>query len=265
MKLRKISTICLLLALTLALSGCVTNPQQAIVDAAQEKQGGGVLAGLEDLQTPAPNLADALDDAQAALTGDMTTDEAHRLIQGNLDAMFRGQFPKEYQELVDATEEELQEQYLAGLDIEADVFEQYFGIEFDSPELRARIVDFYGQVYPKCDFTVGQVSRDGDGFTAQVTVRPLDIIYLTNEDVDAAGQELAEYYTQDVVDAMTDEEYAAYDALWADLVLTAAEENLPDMGYLPERTTQVRVALEGDYWMLTDESIQELDLLMIQY
>lgn len=267
MKMRKFPAMLLLLLLTLALAGCSADPQQTIIDAARAKDGGGVLAGLEDLkQEPeTQNLEDALADAQAALTGDMTTGEVQQLIQGNLDTMFRGEFSKDYQELVGATEEELRQQYQAGLDIEADVFEQYFSIEYDNEALRARIVAFYEQVYPKCDFTVGEVSRDGDGFTAQVSVRPLDIMDLIVEDMNVAAVEFSQYYTEEMVEAMTDEEYEAYDGMWAEVVMTVAEENLPDIGYLPERTTQVRVELEDGYWMLTDESIQELDLLMIQY
>lgn len=267
MKMRKIAAALLSLILAVALAGCSTNPQQTIIDAAKAKEGGGVLTGLENLRqdSGAEDLEDVLADAQAALTGDMTTGEVQQLIQGNLDTMFRGVFSEDYQKLVEATEEDLRQQYLAGLDIEAGVFEQYFGIEYDNEELRARIVAFYEQVYPKCDFTVGEVSRDGEGFTAQVSVRPLDIIDLIVEDMNVAAAEFSQYYTEEMVETMTDEEYVAYDGLWADLVMTVAEENLPDMGYLPERTTVVRVELEDGYWMLTDESIQELDLLMIQY
>lgn len=88
---------------------------------------------------------------------------------------------------------------------------------------------------------------------------------LTVEDMTAAAEQFSQYYTQEMVETMTDEEYVAYDAAWAELVLTVAEANLSDIGYLSARTTQVRVELEDGYWMLTDESLQELDLLMIQY
>lgn len=100
---------------------------------------------------------------------------------------------------------------------------------------------------------------------ATVTVRPLNIIDLIVEDVPTAAAAFYETYTQDVVDAMTEEEYRAYDQEWANIILTVAQENLADMGYLPEQTTEIKVSKQDGYWMLTDESMQQLDLLLIQY
>lgn len=262
MKAKGFTAGVLLLCLALVLSGCVLDPQQAILAAAKSKTAAEEQPEASALEQ---DVAEASAWEQEPLVVTLTSEEAQALIQGNLDSMFRGIFSEEYQALIQASEEELRQAYLDGLDIEADVFEGYFGIEYDNEALRARIVAFYEQVYPQCEFTVGEAVRDGDGFTAQVTVRPLNIIELTVEDMQAAAEPFSQYYTQEMVETMTDEEYMAYDAAWAELVLTVAEANLPDMDYLPERTTQVRVELEDGYWMLTDESLQELDLLMIQY
>ena len=64
---------------------------------------------------------------------------------------------------------------------------------------------------------------------------------------------------------MDEEAYKAYDAKWADIVISVVEENLTDMDYLPEQTVEMKVAKSDDLWGITDDSMGEIDTLMIQY
>lgn len=159
--MRKIGAILLCLSLFLTMAGCgekdtaisVSTHSASDVEAVSSVETGTAEEGGLD-------ATGILEDAKAFLTGDLTSNEAQQLMQGNLDAIFRNVISSEYCQMVGSTEEELIGEYYDGLDIEAGVFEQYFGIEYDTESIRSQIVDFYDQVYPKCDYTLGEVTRD---------------------------------------------------------------------------------------------------------
>lgn len=207
-----------------------------------------------------------LGEAKSVLNGNLSTHQAEELVRGNLDVIYHNIHTDDYLRMVELTAEEAERQYYEGLDMEAGYFEQYFGIEYDNEEIHDRLVKLYDQIYAKSDFTVGDATRDEEeNYVLTVTVRPLDIMQKSVEDLEAAAETFNSQYTQEQVDAMDEEAYKAYDAAWADMVITVVEENLPDMGYLPECTTEMKVAKKDGTWEITAESMGEIDALLIQY
>lgn len=207
-----------------------------------------------------------LDEVKSLLHGEIGREGARELVQGNLNMIYHNNQDVEYLQSVELTAEEAEQVYWEGVDLEVQFFEDYFGIEYDTPEIHERLAQLYDQIYAKSDFTVGEASREEDGsYVMTVTVRPLDIIEIASEDLAVAADTFNSQYTEEQVNAMTEEAYQAYDAAWADLVISEVEAKLPEMGYLPERTTEMRVALIDDAWSITDDSMGDIDLLMIQY
>ena len=207
-----------------------------------------------------------LEDAKSLLSGELSTNQAKELVQGNLDVIYHNSYTDDYLEMVNSTSAEAEQQYYDGLDVEVQFFEQYFGIEYDNEEIHSRLVELYDQIYSKSQFSVGESVRDDEGnYVVTVTVQPLDIIQKSVEDLPPAVEQFNSQYTQEQIDAMDEEAYKAYDAKWADIVISVVEENLTDMDYLPEQTVEMKVAKSDDLWGITDDSMGEIDTLMIQY
>ena len=82
---------------------------------------------------------------------------------------------------------------------------------------------------------------------------------------DAPDARAEALYSQDV-DAMTDEEYAAYDAEWCRLGIDLTLEKLPEAEYLEAQSKVVQITLGDDnYWSLDEQDFSDLDWLILDY
>ena len=103
MKWKITKALALSLSMLLALTACgggAESTAQSAVSAQNEES-----AAPEE--EPGLNANDMLADAKAFLTGALTTGDAEKLMQGNLDAVFRNITTDEYCEMVGSTKEEL--------------------------------------------------------------------------------------------------------------------------------------------------------------
>lgn len=202
-----------------------------------------------------------------ACGGGVTADDAKMLVQGNLDELYLGKFDADYLKLVDSSEEESQQSYQDGLEVEAEVFAYYFDIENLTDELKAEIVDLYKDIYAQSKYTVGDASKlDESTYAVKVTVSPLDIFVLVNDAFDEALQPFYDKYASVDISAMSDDEYDAYDKEWAEAVINLCKEKLPEMGYLEERSLVIQVTLdEDDYWTMSGDDFYNLDEIIIEY
>ena len=67
-------------------------------------------------------------------------------------------------------------------------------------------------------------------------------------------------------DQMTEEEYAAYEEEWFQLILDTLEAKLPELGYLEPQTQVVQVTLDDDgLWGFNEQDFYNLDVLIIDY
>lgn len=189
------------------------------------------------------------------------------LVQGNLDELYLGKFDADYLKLVDSTEEESQQSYLDGLEVEAEVFAYYFDIENLTDELKAEIVDLYKEIYAQSKYTVGDASKlDESTYAVKVTVSPLDIFVLVDDVFDDAMQPFYDKYAAVDTSAMSDAEYDAYDKEWAETVIALCQSKLPEMGYLEDRSLVIQVTLdEDDYWTMSGDDFYNLDEIIIEY
>ena len=201
-----------------------------------------------------------------ACGGGVTANDAKMLVQGNLDELYLGKFDADYLKLVDSTEEESQQSYLDGLEVEAEVFAYYFDIENLTDELKAEIVDLYKEIYAQSKYTVGDASKlDESTYAVKVTVSPLDIFVLVDDVFDDAMQPFYDKYAAVDTSAMSDAEYDAYDKEWAETVIALCQSKLPEMGYLEDRSLVIQVTLdEDDYWTMSGDDFYNLDEIIIE-
>ena len=196
----------------------------------------------------------------------LTESQMKALVQGNLDELYLGKFDEEYLKSVNSSATEAEEVHRELLEVKAEDFAYYFGIEFLTDDLRAEIVELCDQIYSKANYTVGEGTVvDDTTVSVEVTVYPIDIY---QQMIDAAEEYMADFYakyTEDVVNAMDDAAYVAYDAEWAGLVIDLCREKLPNLGYGEARTLGLQVTLENDVWCLSDAALTGFDALVITY
>lgn len=93
-------------------------------------------------------------------------------VQASLDAIYKGDFTT-YLEMVDISQEKAQQNYEEGYKSEADIFAQRYNIKSLSDGIREQIEQLYQYLYSKVDYTVGENQKTEDGYSVDVTIRPI--------------------------------------------------------------------------------------------
>lgn len=160
-----------------------------------------------------------------------------------------------------------------GLEGEANYFAGVFGIDFMEGDVLDEAVDLYRQVYARSRFTVDPAAKIDDAtYGVKVTVEPIDVFHLVADELtsDTPASSLVQAfdaaYSDLDVNAMTDEEYHAYDAAWARMIIGLTLEKLPESGYLEAESKVVQVVRdEEDLWSIPQSDYDDLDWLIIDY
>ena len=151
--------------------------------------------------------------------------DASKYVQGVLNNIYLGDSAA-YMEMVDITAEEAKEEYEQGVEVEADFFLQYYGLDTVSDEVYQEIVDMYHQIYSKSKFEVKEAVKNGDDFNVEVVISPIDVIVNSEDAISAAVDEfIANANADDYAD-----EQAVNDAL-AKLVVDTINGNMANLGY----------------------------------
>ena len=97
------------------------------------------------------------------------------LVQGDLDALYLGEFNENYLDLTGASEEDCQSAYEQNLSLSADIFARCFGITNLTDDLRSEVEDLYREIYARAHYSVvGAVQIDETHYTVTVNVEPMD-------------------------------------------------------------------------------------------
>lgn len=197
--------------------------------------------------------------------------DASKYIQGLLDKTYLGKY-EDYMKVVDVTENECEEDYISGLESEAEYFAGVFQIDYLTDDLKAEIVDLYRDIYAQSKYTVSPATKQDDTtYSVKVTVEPIDIFHLVSDALDAgAVDDFNALYDDADIDSMTDEEfdafYAEYDEAWARMIIDLTREKLPELGYLDAQSILVQVTEDDDgLWGIPQADFDNLDWLIIDY
>jgi len=199
------------------------------------------------------------------------SDRMKNYVQGYLDLTYKGQFNDDYLQEMDLTEEEAQEQYDQGIQVEVEFFQNAIGI-FDYPteEVTQRLTELHKEIYSHSDYTVESSSKmDSGNYVVEVTVRPIDIMTnFTSDDFQAIFEQVLMdmgITTQEQLEAMSEEDYQKADNLYADQVLDLLERELDKVGNGEEESFTVQIEDDGDIWTPSQDDFDAIDLAMIDY
>ncbi|MBE6989981.1 MAG: hypothetical protein E7426_04460 [Ruminococcaceae bacterium] len=199
--------------------------------------------------------------------GDLLEARMSALVQGNLDEIYLGKFSDEYLKLVDLTAEQAQERYEEGLEMEVEYFCHYFDIEYTTDELIEQIKELYRDIYAHSSYTVGEASKlSDDTYAVKVEIRPIDVIELAVNNQETALADFAAKYGGVDSSEMTEAEYVAYDADWAQAVITMVTEQLPNLGYKDSVSIAVQIVKDSDgVWQISNTDMSNVDTNIIYY
>lgn len=209
-----------------------------------------------------------------ALAGCGGMSEEERLstyVQGYLDLTYKDQINDDFLEIAGISEEEAEQQYQDGLDVEVQFFiDGIATIEYPTEETETAIRDMYEEIYSHSSYTVGAASElDSGNYAVEVKVQPIDIMTnFTPEDFqNVFTQVLAERGVTDnfALYSMSEEEYASADQEYANRLVAMIEEKIPSIGYTEEKSLAVQIMDGGDTWEPNQDDFSQLDTWMIDY
>jgi len=204
----------------------------------------------------------------AGLSGCAGMDEKSvALVKGNLDEIYLGTADEAYLELTGSTLEECLANYEEGLIAEAELFCYYFSIEYPTEEIISEIASLYKEIYAKANYSVGQAQKlSNSSYLIPVEVSPIDIFEVALSNWDSG---MADFYESNAGrDAanFSDEEYAQWDADWAQAIISHIRAQLPSLSYKDAVKTDVYVNKnENGVWIMDKASFYEVDSHIIYY
>lgn len=206
--------------------------------------------------------------------GDKESEQVQKLVQGNLDVIYLNKADPEYLELVESSENEAEQDYLDGLEAEAEYFSRYFSIvntdyneSYDdlSDELKQAIMDLYDEIYSHTKYEVQPAVKQDDGsYTVKVLIDPINIMQLASDAADSyeAFDEINAKYP----DQMTDEEWAAYNNEYGMACVDLVRSQMDSLGYLDQKSIVLQYEEDADgYMSINEDDWRKIDEYIIAY
>ncbi len=186
--------------------------------------------------------------------------DATKYVNGVLKNIYLGD-STDYRDLVEISEEEAYQEYEQGIEVEADFFLQYYGLDSVSDGVYQQITDMYKEIYSHSKFEVKEAVKNEDDYNVEVLISPIDIIVNSEDDITDAVNEFIETANPDDYA----DEAAVNDAL-AQLVIDVIKGNMSNLGYQDQKSIIVKVEKDSSgYYGLADNAVSLLDQDMIAY
>lgn len=211
----------------------------------------------------------------------MTTEDASTCVQVEMDATYKGDFKGFMDFYSNVTTDDAKEQYNSKVEYEAEYFMDMYGVPdledqnsvLESSEMQAKESrDLYKRIYAKADYTIASSTKQDDGtFAVKVTVKPLDIIKLVDDNFEAHFEPFWTKFDAVDTESMSDEEFTAwYTDVFAreyyDTLLDLLEDQIDNMGYLDQKDIVIQVQqAEDESLYISNEDLNILDWLIIDY
>ena len=211
--------------------------------------------------------------AVAAAACGVSRQDASVYIQGELDATYLGVVNDDYVELVeDMTKADAEAKYQDNVSAEAEYLLYYFlEMEYPDDAVTAKAESLIKEIYSHAKYTVGEADKLQSGdFVVEVTLSPIEIMSQLPEEIYSETWQAAcaekGITSQDQLNSVSEEEYAAIDAAYAMSMLEEIEALLPQLDYGTDQEIMLQLELGDDnYYSLVEEDWQYLDGVMIDY
>ena len=209
----------------------------------------------------------------AASSCGVSRKDASVYVQGELDTVYRGIYNDDYLELVeDLTKADAEEKYQSNISAEAEYLLYYFlGVEYPDDAVTAKAESLVKEIYSHAQYTVGEADKLQSGdFVVEVILSPIEIMPLLPEESYSENWQAAcaekGITTQEELNNVSEEEYAAIDAVYAMTMLEDVEALLPQLTYGVDQEIMLQLELGDDnFYSLVEEDWQYLDGVMIDY
>lgn len=206
-------------------------------------------------------------------------EEATTLVQGNIDVIYLGKYDPEYLKLVNSTEETAEQDYLAGLEVEAEYFSYYWGIvdsdlgetyEDLDESFRAELVELYREIYSHSKYEVQEAVKQSDtSYAVKVLIDPIDIMdqavtLYENDEYEPLNEFRAKYADTDF-SLMSDEEYMDYTHEYGEIIVQLVRDQLPNLGYMEQKSQTIQVESVNGVQSINDDDWGIFDSYVIYY
>lgn len=201
------------------------------------------------------------------------------LVRGNIDAVYQGKYDPEYLDMVDITEKEAEQDYIYGLEIEAEFFANYWGIVDAAygesyadlnENMKNDIIELYREIYSHSKYEVQNAVAQRDGsYTVKVLVEPIDIMEqafdLYNSNEYAPLNDFWAKYEHADFNSTSDEDYIAYVHEYGEIIVQMIRDLLPNLGYKEQKSLVIQVGeVEGSFGVNQDD-FMNFDNYVIYY
>lgn len=217
----------------------------------------------------------------ACRTSGLSTEDASKCVQVEMDATYKGQFDGFVDFYDNVTTDDARDQYNSKIEYEAGYFMDMYGVPdpadtsviVEPSELQAkRSRDLYKDIYAKADYSIASSSKQDDGtFAVKVNVKPIDVIKLVDDNFDAAFEAFWTKFDAVDTESMSDDEFTSwytntFAGEYYDTLLDLLEEQIPNIGYSDEKNIVIQVQQSEDGSLfISNEDFSNLDWLIIDY
>lgn len=211
----------------------------------------------------------------------ITTEDASKCVQVEMDATYKGQFQGFVDFYSNVTTEDAKNQYNDNVEGEAYYFLYSFGpeavdgsgdtVEPTDMQLH-RAKELYEDIYAKADYTITSSTKQDDGtFAVKLAIKPMNVLHLLGDNFEAGFEEFWAKFDAVDVDSMSDEEFGTwyvetFAREYYDTLLDLLEEQIPNIDYMDEKSIVIQVQNnEEEGLSFGDDDWKNLDDLIIDY
>lgn len=211
----------------------------------------------------------------------MTTEDASKCVQVELDATYKGEFDGFLDFYSNVTKQDAQDQYDYNVEAEAENLLTSLGpeapdgsgdtVEPTDMQLH-RAKELYQDIYAKADYSIASSTKQDDGtFAVKLAIKPLDILHLLSDNIETGFEEFWTKFDAVDTESMSDEEFETwYVNVFAkeyyDTLLDVLESQIPNMGTMDEKSIVIQVQQDEEGLLsFGDEDWANLDYLIIDY
>lgn len=190
-------------------------------------------------------------------------------VKSILDSTYYNEYAV-YQEFTQSSDSEIVERYETGIDYEVESFFYNWNIIYPTDQMYEDVATIYKEMYLKANYEVNEAVKISDSeFEVTIDIQPIDVFLQVIEEMNEYVDVLTEKYEVYDYTTMSDEEYEeiciAYDNEWANAVIDSYQDAISNIGYGQIVSVTVSVRVENNIYVLSNDSLMEIDDYIIQY
>lgn len=197
------------------------------------------------------------------LVGCNTDFDAKGYVQGVLDKTYKADYDL-YRKMVDATEEECEQDYKDGMSAEVDFFLQYYVGGNVSDDVHNEIAQMYEKIYKKAKYVVEKPTlTEANTYEISIHVSPINVFILAEDKIDSLLEDMQSDENYNIYGKMDEIEFC--DTLSRGIIAIINEE-LPNLSYEDVKTIDTVIKQDADgLFTLNHDDFIKIDSYIIAY